>query len=80
LTKKVLQQGKVNFGTVKDGCPNKMSHSVGWSVVQGKYDDIFPDSNLFLLFFESLPSSIVINHWQLSVDFVDFLGENQWHV
>lgn len=80
LTKKVLQQGKVNLGTVKDGCPNKMSHSVGWSVVQGKHDDIFPDSNLFLLFFESLPSSIVINHWQLSVDFVDFLGENQWHV
>lgn len=80
LTKKVLQQGKVNFGTVKDGCPNKMSHSVGWSVVQGKYDDIFPDSNLFLLFFESLPSSIVINHWQLSVEFIDFLSENQWHV
>jgi hypothetical protein len=52
---------KGQLGDCKDGSPDKMSYSAGWSVIQGKFDDILPDNNLFLLFYESLPSSILIN-------------------
>ncbi|KAJ2956577.1 hypothetical protein NQZ79_g7587 [Umbelopsis isabellina] len=72
-------QGKVNFSTVKVGCPNGMAHSLGWSIVPGDYSQQFPGYNIFALFLESLPSAIVINSWQLAHAFADFLSLNVFH-
>jgi hypothetical protein len=71
---------KVNFSTVKPGCPNGMAHSIGWEALQGSHEEIFPSLNIFLLFFESLPTGEVMNHWQMAAAFVVYLQENQWHV
>lgn len=77
---RVPQDERVNFSTVKPGCPNGVAHSIGWEVVLGPHDEIFPSLNIFLLFFESLPTGEVMNHWQLAAAFVVYLQENQWHV
>lgn len=74
------ENNRVNFSTVQDGCPNGRAHATGWEVVAGDHESIFPESNIFLLFFESLPSALVVNHWQLCVAFSNFLESNQWHL
>ncbi|KAH8549075.1 hypothetical protein BGW37DRAFT_530684 [Umbelopsis sp. PMI_123] len=73
-------RGKVNFSTIRDGCPNGMVHSLGWEAVVGAFDDIFPSANIFLMFFEWLPTGEVMNHWQIAAAFVMFITDNRWHV
>jgi hypothetical protein len=78
--KRVKQEkDRVNFSTIQEGCPNNMAHTLGWEAVPGSYD-IFPASNLFLMFYESLPSAIVLNHWQMAAAFSEYLTDNRWHV
>jgi hypothetical protein len=74
------KNGKVNFSTVKLGCPNGRAHSLGWEALPGKFDDLFPSSNIFLMFFEYLPTGEVLNHWQLASAFISYITENLWHV
>lgn len=79
--KRVPQEdGRVNFSTVKPECPNGMAHSHGWEAVPGKFNDLFPSSNIFLMFFEYLPTGVVVNHWQLASGFIKYITENLWHV
>lgn len=74
------KNGRFNFSTVKLGCPNSRAHSLGCEALPGKFDDLFPSSNIFLMFFEYLPTGEVLNHWQLASAFISYITENLWHV
>jgi hypothetical protein len=76
---KVLQRGtKVNLPVHPD-CPINTAHHLGWELVRGTFEDMFPSNNIFVLFFHSVAPGLVINHWQLSKAFSNFCLENQWH-
>ncbi|KAJ2964647.1 hypothetical protein NQZ79_g521 [Umbelopsis isabellina] len=81
VVKKTIQQDrdKCNIGTRREGCPNEMAHTLGWEIVRGDHSQVFPDGNFFRLFFESLPSAIVINNWQIARAFLKFMSKNLWH-
>lgn len=71
---------KILIGTRPEGCPNGKAHTLGWEIVRGVQNHVFPQNKFFRLFYESLPPSIVINHWQVTRAFLKFVSNNLWHL
>ncbi|KAH8549929.1 hypothetical protein BGW37DRAFT_522134 [Umbelopsis sp. PMI_123] len=55
-------------------------HSIGWEAVAGTFDDMFPSTNIFIMFFEWLPTGEVMNHWNIAAAFLVFITDNRWHI
>jgi hypothetical protein len=79
MHKTVPASGKVHVPTHPQHCPNPPSVKIGWSVVRGEYDDIFPDQNLFVLFSRAQVPGTVLNQMQLARDVALFCNDNDWH-
>jgi hypothetical protein len=80
VKKKVQGGTHINITRRLAGCPNGPKHTLGWEIVRGRYqEDVYPEANLFRLFFEWLPSPLVINQRQLASCFISFIEKNLWH-
>jgi hypothetical protein len=79
IHKTLTASGKVHVPTQSQGCPNPPSLMLGWSVIRGEYDGIFPDQNLFVLFSRAQVPGTVLNQMQLARQVAVFCNDNDWH-
>ncbi|KAJ2958562.1 hypothetical protein NQZ79_g5877 [Umbelopsis isabellina] len=79
IHKTLPSNGKVHVPTQPENCPNPPSLKVGWSIVRGEYDGIFPDENIFALFARAQVPGTVLNQVQLGQRVAIFCHDNDWH-
>ncbi|KAJ2962179.1 hypothetical protein NQZ79_g2705 [Umbelopsis isabellina] len=60
-------------------CPNGAHLTKGWQLIESDYVGLFPECNLFLMFYESLEAGLVLNQKQLAAAFMLFIYQNRWH-
>ncbi|KAG2183685.1 hypothetical protein INT43_006693 [Umbelopsis isabellina] len=70
---KQLQGYQLKISTRPRGCPVGITHTLGWSLVHGNQQVLFPINNVFVDFFETIAPVTVLNSWQLAVRFADYL-------
>lgn len=71
--KKLQPRFRLKIDTKPDDCPLGPIHTLGWSLVPGRHELLFPENNVFLSFYETMTPVTVINGWQLAIRFADYL-------
>ncbi|KAG2178879.1 hypothetical protein INT43_001725 [Umbelopsis isabellina] len=79
IQKVVTRNGSVVVRTQTEGCPNSDKIKLGWSLVSGVFEDIFPDENIFVLFARAQVPRSALNQNQLARDVAIYCLNNDWH-
>lgn len=60
-------------------CPNGLHLTMGWQIIDHSYTGMFPDCNLFAMFYQSLPAGKILNQKQVAAALMKFIYKLRWH-